>query len=154
MHPIQKNYLAKKLEVEKNRLEKFCTLPDSQKKIAEIAVGILRKNQKVTKQVATLDLQIKKLTQQINHLYKQLVTLKKFQAHQKPNIFYKVRPSEKAQNNLGIATLIADAFLGESKAVGLVAAITDKGFELPYNWNLISDLKKDEILRKRKRDRY
>jgi len=31
----------------------------------------------------------------------------------------------------------------------MVAAITDKGFELPFNWNLISDLKKMELTHKK-----
>ena len=77
MHSVQKNYLEKKLEVEKNRLVVFCSQPESQKKIMEIAIGILRKNQKFSKQLVTLDLQIKKQTAQINHLYHQLASLKK-----------------------------------------------------------------------------
>ena len=31
---------------------------------------------------------------------------------------------------------------------------TEDAFDMPFNWDLISDLKKDEILRKRKRARY
>lgn len=151
LHPVQKNYFAKKLEVEKVRLEKFCALPSSQKKIAEITVRILRKNEKVTKKIAVLDLQIKKLTPQINHLYKQLVTLKKVLPRQKQNFFYQVRPTEnfQPQNNLGKASIIADAFLGESKAVSQVARITDKGFEVEKDWDTMSDLDKMELAHKR-----
>ena len=77
LHSVQKNYLQTKLEVGKNRLVSFCSQPESQKKIMEIAIGILRKNQKFSKQLVTLDLQIKKQTAQINHLYHQLTSLKK-----------------------------------------------------------------------------
>ena len=78
---------ANKIGSGKNRLGNFCVLPVSQKKILDIALGILRKNKKVTKQVASLDLQIRKLTTQINHLYRQLVTLKKVLPKEKANIF-------------------------------------------------------------------
>ena len=62
--------MQKKLEEEKSGLLNFCTLPNSQKKILEIAVGILRKNEKETKQIDALDAKIKNLTTQIKHLYK------------------------------------------------------------------------------------
>ena len=152
MHHIQKNYLEKKLEVEKNRLLNLCALPDSQKKIAEISVAILRKNSNLSKKVAAIDLQIQKLSSQINHLYKQLATLKKILPKEKPNTFYKLRSSpdhKPTKNILDIASIVADAFLGDSNAVSLTARITDKGFEMPFDWNLISDIKKGEIAHKR-----
>ena len=49
------------------------------------------------------------------------MTQKKLQSHQNPNIFYKIRANEnlKPKSNLEIASTIADAFLGDSKAVPL-----------------------------------
>lgn len=152
MHPVQKNYLAKKLEVEKNRLLNFCSKPDSQKKIAEISVGILRKNSNLSKKVAAIDSQIKNLSSQINHLYTQLATLKKILTKEKPNTFYKLRSSpdhKPTKNILEIASTIAEAFLGDSNAVSITARITDKGFEMEKDWDSLSELDKIELVHKK-----
>ena len=46
---------------------------------------------------------------------------------------------------MSVGKILAETFLSDSKNIPLVAKISDKGFEMPTNWNLMSELKKDEI---------
>ena len=122
---FKKIILRKNWKSRKNHLVTFCSLPDSQKKIAEISVGILRKNSNLSKKITALDSQIKNFTSQINHLYHQLASLKKVLPKENSNTFYKIRSSPNLnplKNILDIASTIADAFLGDSNAVYFVNA--------------------------------
>ena len=47
-----------------------------------------------------------------------------------------------------LAAIIADALLGESYAVQLVARLDGKFLEMEKDWELLSDLEKDELIQK------
>ena len=52
------------------------------------------------------------------------------------------------QKTSSLISTIADTLTEGSKdaaAIGQSASITDKGFEMKKNWNLMSEIKKDEI---------
>lgn len=144
LHPLQMKYLEKKLEIESKRLEKICSTPDAQKKILEITTGILRKNEKISKEFTALKSRKQNLSVKINQLHGQLVGIKNLLSRPKNNSFYKIVPAN-AQKNMSVGKILAETFLHDSKSVPLVAKISDKGFEMPTNWNLMSELKKDEI---------
>ena len=142
MHPLQRKYLEKKLEYEKQRLELVCADPDAQKKILEITTGILRKNEKFSKNFSALKSRKQNLSAKINRLHEQLTTIKHLLSCPKTNSFYRI-VSANGKKNIG--KILAETFLNDSKLVPLVAKISDKGLDMPMNWNLLSEVKKDEF---------
>ena len=77
----------------------------------------------------------------------------------KPKITSKPVANNLQKNNSApsLTSLVTDVLTEGSKdaaAIGQSANITDKDFEMDNGWNLMSELKKQEILRKRKRARY
>ena len=142
MHPLQKKYLEKKLEHEKKRLELVYANPDAQKKILEITTGILRKNEKISKEFSELKSRKQNLSAKINRLHERLTKIKHLLSRSKTNSFYKI-VSANGEKNIG--KILAETFLPDSKSVPLVAKISDKGLDMPTNWNLLSEVKKDKI---------
>ena len=75
--------------------------------------------------------------------------------HLKQNRVYRVIRSENnstknetlKENEL--ATIIADALLGESYAVQLVARSDGNNLEMEKDWEMMSEFDKDEIIRKK-----
>jgi hypothetical protein len=66
------------------------------------------------------------------------------------NYFYKIIPSDnlsQKDQNL-IVSVIADAVRGENYAVPLVARSSGNNLEMEKDWELLSDLDKDEIRHK------
>ena len=61
--------------------------------------------------------------------------------------FYKV--SESKYSDKTAAALIADAILREPQAVQLVARSSGNNLEMEKDWELMSDLDKDELLHKK-----
>ena len=136
----------KSLDDEFNRLTELCSTSQAKKKIAEIAVGILRKNQKISARLRLLNEQIKFVDLLIEKI-------------PKPKITSKPVANNLQKNNSApsLTSLVTDVLTEGSKdaaAIGQSANITDKDFEMDNGWNLMSELKKQEILRKRKRARY
>ena len=84
------------------------------------------------------------LSVKINQLHGQLVGIKHLLARPKTNTFYKI-VSANTQKNMSVGKILAETFLSDSKNIPLIAKISDKGLEMPTNWNLMSELKKDEI---------
>ena len=144
LHPLQRKYLEKKLGYEKERLELLCSTPDAQKKILEITTGILRKNEKFSKEFTALKSRKQNLSSKINQLHGQLVGIKNLLSRPKDHSFYKI-VSANVQKNMSVGKILAETFLSDSKNIPLVAKISDKGLDMPTNWNLMSELKKDEI---------
>ena len=69
----------------------------------------------------------------------------------KKNYFYRAIDSANLSKKISadknsIVSLIADALSGEKNAVSLVARSTDNNLEMEKDWELMSDLDKDEIL--------
>ena len=160
-----KYYLTKQrtlLELEKSRLdqiklplqnkqaelETLCRQPDAKKKIEEISMGILRKNLKFVRQLDEIESRFKQVIQRLNHAEKQMKALKTRIARDKINTRYRVTVSDTLQNSTA-ASIIADAILSDPKVVQLVARSSGNNLEMEKDWELMSELDKDELLDKK-----
>ena len=137
------------LEQKQVELESLCQKPDSLKKIEEITAGILRKNYKFVRQLEEAETQAKKLTQRMNHAKEQLDALKIRLECDKRNTHYKTVTAENSPSNFSAADTIADAILLDPQTVQLVARSTGNNLEMDKDWELMSELDKDEFLRKK-----
>jgi len=161
----QQYYLLKQrtlLEIEKTRLEhiklelqkkqsdldSLCLPLEAQRKIQEIAAGILRKNFKFVRQLDEVETREKELIPRICHVKEQLKALEERVANDKVGTRYRVTNSDTLSNN-SLASIIADAILMEPEAVQLVARLDGNFLEMDKDWELMSELDKDELIRKK-----
>ena len=135
------------LQNKQAELESFCQTHESQRKIEMIATGILRKNYKFVRQLEEIEAREKELITRINHADEQMKALKDRNARDKINTHYRVTCSDMLPN-IKAASLIADAILMESQAVQLVARSNGNNLEMEKDWELMSELDKDELLDK------
>lgn len=122
----------------------ICANPDAQKKILEITTGILRKNEKISKEFTALKSRKQNLSAKINQLHERLTKIKHLLSRSKTNSFYKI-VSANGEKNISVGKILAETFLPDSTSISLVAKISDKGLDMPTNWKLLSEVKKDEI---------
>ena len=137
------------LEQKQTELDDLCRQTDSVNKIEEISTGILRKNYKFVRLLEQTETQAKKLAQRINHTKDQLDALKFRIERDKRNTHYKIVTAENYSSNFSVASTIADAILNDPQAVQLVARSTGNNLEMDKDWELMSELDKDEFLRKK-----
>ena len=140
--------LKRSLGNRQTELEKLCQDPDAQKKIEVIAAGILRKNHKFVRQFDEVNARANQLAERVNRARAQMEALKIRLALDKPGTGYKLTTSNTSSND-SAATIIAEAFLNEPQAAQLVARATGNNLEMDKSWELMSDLDKDEIQRKK-----
>ncbi len=126
----------------------MCHQPDAAKKIEEIATGILRKNLKFIRQLEEIEKRDKEIIQRMNHAQDQMKALEEQVAHDKVSTRYRVISFDTLTNNQA-ASLIADAILKEPEATQLVARFGDDNLEMEKDWELMSELDKDELLDKK-----
>ena len=136
--------LKNSLDDKKTELEEICQKPESVRQIQLIAAGILRKNHKFVDKVAEVDKKIQEISERLKHTKKQMDVTELQLKSERHTTFYKV--SESKYSDKTAAALIADAILGEPQAAQLVACSTGNNLEMEKNWELMSDLDKDEIL--------
>ena len=132
-------------------LRLLCDSPKSQQKINDIASGILHRNLKYVKQLQQTEFHLKNLHKQINHSKKQIEAIKARLHIDNPRTLYRFVGNEdiqKPDDNSSIAAIIADAILREPEAAQLVAHL-EGGLEMEKNWDLMSELDKDELEFKR-----
>ncbi|MBR6012594.1 MAG: MobA/MobL family protein [Selenomonadaceae bacterium] len=145
----------KLLDSESERLEKICKTGEARQKIAVIAAGILKKNLKVAEEYEQAKMRSKDLSQKLKLAKKRLEGLKENASRKLQNYVFSVAQLEKesaktsSSNPNFIVSLIADALNGNENAVQLVAYCPDDCLRLPKDWNLISELEKDELLHKK-----
>ena len=145
------NSLKAHIDNEEVRLRLLCDSPNSQQKINAIASGILHKNLKYVKLLQQTEFHLKNLHKQINHSKRQIDAIKERLHIDKPRTLYRFVGNENIQkpdDNNSIASIIADAILREPEAAQLVARLDD-GLEMEKNWDLMSELDKDELEFKR-----
>ena len=143
--------LKSHIDNEEIRLRLLCDNPNSQQKINAIASGILHKNLKYVKQLQKTEFRLKNLHKQINHSKMQIDAIKARLHIDKPRTLYRFVGNDNVQkpdDNNSIASIIADAILREPEAAQLVARL-DGGLEMEKNWDLMSELDKDELEFKR-----
>ncbi|MBR1395955.1 MAG: MobA/MobL family protein, partial [Selenomonadaceae bacterium] len=143
--------LKSHIDNEQVRLCLLCDNPNSQQKINAIASGILHKNLKYVKLLQQTEFRLKDLHKQINHSKRQIDAIKERLHIDKPHTLYRFVGNENIQkpdDNNSIAAIIADAILREPEAAQLVARL-EGGLEMDKNWDLMSELDKDELEFKR-----
>ena len=158
-------YLTKQqtlLKVEKNRLdqiklslqnkqaelESLCQPHEALRKIEMIAVGILRKNLRFVHQLEKIETREKELIPRINHTNEQMKALEYRITLDKVNTRYRVTCSDMLPNSKA-ASIIADDILLNPQVVKLVARSNENNLEMEKDWELMSELDKDEILNKK-----
>ena len=144
-----------RLESELTRLERLCQTKEAQEKIALLAADILHKSLKIV-------LEYEEAKKRVGDLYEKLQEAKKrFNAFDegyrslKPNRVYRViqpesnstKTSNLKENEL--VAIIADALLGEPYAVQLVARFGDNNLEMEKDWEMMSELDKDELINRK-----
>ena len=147
---IEKARLANlKLSIEQKQgeLESLYQKPDALKKIELIAAGILRKNYKFVHLLEEVETRAKQLAQRLNHVKDQMDILKLQLSTEKHNTYYRVSSDNTTTNSL--ASLIADAILNDPQAIQLVARLDGNFLEMDKTWELMSELDKDEFIRKK-----
>ena len=90
----------------------------------------------------------KEIIERMNHAKEQMKALENQIARDKVNTHYRVTVSDTLSNNKAVS-LIADAILNEPEAVQLVARSTGNNLEMEKDWELMSELDKDELLDKK-----
>ena len=136
------------LQNKQAELETLCRQPDAAKKIQLIATGILRKNLRFVRQLEEVDKRDKEIIQRLNHTKDQMNALEERVARDKANTRYRVTVSDTLPNNTA-ASIIADAILFDPKVVQLVARSSGNNLEMEKDWELMSELDKDELLDKK-----
>lgn len=136
------------LQKKQSELELLCLPHEATRKIEEIAAGILRKNFKFVRQLEEVEARTKELIPRINHTKEQLDALEIRVARDKVGTRYRVTCSDTLSNNTA-ASIIADAILFDSQVVQLVARFDGNALEMDKDWELMSELDKDELLDKK-----
>lgn len=139
-----KIYLQKK----QSELELLCQPHEAQRKIELIAAGILRKNFRFVRRLEETEKLVNELILRIHHVKEQLKALEERIARDKVGTRYRITCSDMLSNEKA-ASLIADAILFDPQVVQLVARSSGNALEMEKDWELMSELDKDEFLRKK-----
>ena len=144
-----------RLDKELTRLESLCQTADAQEKIALIAASILRKNLKIAQEYETTIKLMKALRDKMQATKKRFNALDDGYWLLKKNFVYRVIPSESDSGKTStpskneLVAIIADALLGEPYALPLVVRLDGNFLEMDKDWELMSELDKDELIRKK-----
>ena len=136
------------LQNKQSELEKLCQEHEAVRKIETIVAGILRKNYKFVCQLEEIETRAKELISRMNHAKEQMNALGERISRDKINTRYRVTVSDTLSNTKA-ASVIADAILFEPEAVQLVARSDGNNLEMEKDWELMSELDKDEFIRKK-----
>ncbi len=147
--------MKNQLENELVRLEKLCQTEEAQEKIALIAANILFKNLEIEQEYETAKKVVSDLSEKLEEAKKRFKAFDEGYRRLKQNRVYRVIQSESnstktfALKENELATIIADALLVEPYAVQLVARSTGNNLEMEKDWELMSELDKDELINKK-----
>ena len=134
------------LEKEKTELEEICNSPESVRQIQLIAASILRKNHKFVEKVSETTKKIQEISARLKRTKTQMDVMEIQLKSERRTTFYQVL--EPKYSDKKAAALIANAFLGDSQAAQLVARSSSNNLEMEKDWELMSELDKDELLHK------
>ena len=144
---IRLDNLKLSLEKQKSALESALKNPDALKQIQLISVGILRKNHKFVEKVAEVDKKLQTISERLKHTKAQIDVVEMQLKMKRHTSYYKVFKPKYSDKSA--ATLIADAILREPQAAQLVARSTGNNLEMEKDWELMSDIDKDDFLHKK-----
>ena len=136
------------LQKKETELDSLCQPHEAQRKIEQIAAGILRKNLKFVHQLEKIEANEKELIPRMNHAKEQMKVLEERIACDKINTRYRVTCSDTLPPSKA-ASIIADAILFEPQAVQLIARFGGNNLEMEKDWEMMSELDKDEFLRRK-----
>ncbi|MCR5834342.1 MAG: hypothetical protein K6G55_06825 [Selenomonadaceae bacterium] len=91
-----------------------------------------------------MDKKLKDISERLKHTKAQMEVVEAQLKSERRTTFYKVLAPKYSDKTA--ATLIADAILGESQAVQLVARSSGNNLEMEKTWELMSELDKDEFI--------
>lgn len=156
LETIRKNLAQTKsqLDSESVRLKALCQNDDAQEKIALIATAILRKNLKIAQEYEETKKLLGSLLEKMQETEKRFKAFDNGYSRLKKNYVYRVIPSVTNPTKIStsskneLVAIIADALLAEPHAVPLVARLDGKFLEMEKDWELLSDLEKDELIQK------
>ena len=140
------------LDSESLRLKTLCN--DAQEKIALLAAAILRKNLKIAQEYEETKKLLSDLSKKLQETKKRFYAFDSGYSRLKKNYVYRVIQSEtnsaktSTSSKNELVTIIADALLAESYALPLVVRLDGKFLEMEKDWELLSDLEKDELIQK------
>lgn len=140
--------LKRSLESRQTELEKLCQEFEAQKKIEVIAAGILRKNSKIVRQFDEVNARANQLSARVKRAKAQMEALKVRLAMDRSGTRYKLTTPNISSND-SAASIIAEAILNEPQAAQIVARSTGNNLEMDKTWELMSELDKDELQRKK-----
>ena len=140
------------LEEESKRLDNQCLTNTAKEKIAIIAVSILRKNLPIVQNFEKEKQRLKSIKEKLKQTKIRLNFIAENLAKKKN--YYRVLdsanlPRKTLEDENQIVEIIADALRGENYAVQLVARSSGNNLEMEKDWELMSDLDKDEFLHKK-----
>ena len=142
------DHITLALQQKQKELDSLCLEHEAQRKIEEIAAGILRKNYKFVRQLEEIETHEKELIPRICHVKEQMKALEDRVALDKVGTRYRVTNSDTLSNN-SAASIIADAILFDPQVVQIVARLDGSNLEMEKTWELMSELDKDEFIRKK-----
>ena len=139
------------LENESQRLENLCATDDVKQKIAIIAASILRKNLTIAQNFEKEKQSLKRINENLKLTRERLDFILADKAKKKK--YYRVidsvnLPRKTTEDENQIVAIIADALRGENYAVQLVARSSSNNLEMEKDWELMSELDKDEFRHK------
>ena len=142
------------LDSESFRLKALFQNDDAQEKIALIAAAILRKNLKTAQEYEETKKLLGVLSNKIQETEKRFKTFDSGYLRLKKSYVYRVIPSvpnsakTSTSSKNELVQIIADALLAESYALPLVVRLDGKFLEMEKDWELMSELEKDELIQK------
>ena len=142
------------LDKELARLEKLCQTETAKEKIAFLAANLLFKNFQIAQEYESAKKLVKDLSEKLHVAEKRFNVLNDNYSSAKKNLVYRViQPTDSTKNvptnENGLISIIADALLGEPYTVQLVARFDGNNLEMDKDWELMSELEKDELMEKK-----
>ena len=144
-----------RLDTELARLNNLCKTEKAQEKIALLAASILHKNLKIAHEYESAKKLVADLSEKLQVAEKRFHALNDNYSRMKKNRVYRViqpvnhsaKTTSLKENEL--VAIIADAIIGEPYAVQLVARFSGNNLEMEKDWELMSELDKDELINKK-----
>ena len=144
-----------RLDTEFTRLENLCQTEEAKEKIAFLAANLLFKKLNIAQKYETAKKLVVDLSEKLQVAEKRFHALNDNYSSMKQNRLYRViQPENNSTRNSTLkenelTAIIADALMGEPYAVQLVARFDDHALEMEKDWELMSELDKDELINKK-----
>ena len=144
-----------RLNTELARLENLCQTETAQERTAFLAANLLFKNLKIAHEYETAKKLVVDLSEKLQVAEKRFHALNDNYSRMKKNRVYRIiQPVNHSAKNTSLkenelVAIIADALMGEPYAVQLVARSSGNNLEMEKDWEMMSELDKDELINKK-----